>query len=107
VFSVAVDGVWTAWAEWQACPVTCGSGTQKRIRTCTDPAPANGGATCPGKAEDSQDCNTAACPTGGTCVDKQLFKYNVTKYIRSSTNQLLCILKWWISITIFPVIVVL
>jgi len=107
VLSDPVAGVWTAWAEWQACSLTCGSGTQKRIRTCTNPAPANGGADCDGDGEESQDCNTDACPPGGMCLDKQQFKYNVTKYIRSSNNQLLCILKWRVSITIFPVIVVL
>ncbi len=45
------------WSDWSACSVTCGGGTQ--TRTCTNPAPANGGAPCSGAS--SQACNTQAC----------------------------------------------
>lgn len=52
------------WSSWGACSVTaCGqSGTQ--TRTCTNPAPANGGASCSGLA--TQSCSTAACSTPTT-----------------------------------------
>jgi len=49
-----VDG---GWSGWSSCSVTCGGGTQ--ARTCTSPAPANGGAACSGAS--SQSCNTQAC----------------------------------------------
>lgn len=49
------------WAEWQGCSATCGGGTQKRTRTCTNPTPANGGALCGGDAENSQTCEEDAC----------------------------------------------
>ena len=52
----AVNGGWSAFA---ACSTTCGGGTQ--ARTCSNPAPFNGGAQCTGDA--SKSCNTAACPT--------------------------------------------
>ena len=52
-----VDGGWSAWG---ACDKACGGGTQ--IRTCTNPAPANGGAYCPGGlGARSQPCNTDTC----------------------------------------------
>lgn len=59
---VAIDG---GWSPWTACSVTCGGGTQ--TRTCTNPAPSNGGATCSGSA--SQACNTSSCivPVNGVC----------------------------------------
>ena len=51
---VPVNGAWTAWS---ACSATCGGGT--RTRSCTNPAPANGGLACAGSA--SETCNTQAC----------------------------------------------
>jgi len=54
-----VDG---QWSDWGQCSATCGGGTQ--TRTCTNPAPLNGGLDCVGDA--SQACNTQACaPTSG------------------------------------------
>ncbi len=46
------------WSDWSTCSLTCGGGTQ--TRTCTNPAPANGGAACVGAA--SQACNIQVCP---------------------------------------------
>jgi len=71
------------WSSWSACTKACGGGTQ--TRTCTNPAPAYGGADCSGSS--SQSCNTGACPTwkqsstfvcgiglsGGYCVDRCYF----------------------------------
>ncbi len=62
VTSDPVDG---GWSQWGACSATmCGeSGVQ--TRTCTNPAPANGGADCVGSP--TQSCQAPACgeaPTG-------------------------------------------
>ncbi|NTW15546.1 MAG: hypothetical protein HGA38_04260 [Candidatus Moranbacteria bacterium] len=54
-----------AWSDWSACSVTCGGGTQSR--TCTNPAPANGGAACVGAA--TQACNTQPCGSLRLCVN--------------------------------------
>ena len=50
-----VDGGWSDYGE---CTKSCGGGIQSR--TCTNPAPANGGYSCPG--ETSKVCNMQACP---------------------------------------------
>ena len=54
--SNAING---GWSGFSACNKACGGGTQ--ARTCSDPAPFNGGTQCTGNA--SQSCYTAACPT--------------------------------------------
>ena len=55
----AVTPVNGGWTEWGTCSATaCGTaGTQ--TRTCTNPAPANGGTNCTGEA--SKACTAAAC----------------------------------------------
>ena len=52
----AINGGWSAWS---ACSQTCGVGVQ--TRTCTAPAPANGGATCSG-------ATSVACDTKVACA---------------------------------------
>ncbi|KAK3095774.1 hypothetical protein FSP39_018901, partial [Pinctada imbricata] len=60
-----VDGNWSVWTAWGSCTATCGTGTQTKTRTCTDPSANNGGAACSGDSSASQDCNTQGCPVDG------------------------------------------
>jgi hypothetical protein len=55
-----IDGGWSAFGS---CNKFCGSGSQSR--TCTNPAPRYGGASCAGSATGA--CNTAVCPKAPTC----------------------------------------
>ena len=59
-----VNGNWGAWSVFGACSASCGGGTQTRTRLCNNPAPANGGAICPGASSESGSCNTTPCGTG-------------------------------------------
>merc|ERR1719187_6854 len=45
------------WSPWGRCSATCGGGIM--TRTCTDPAPANGGDDCRGDSR--RRCNTQDC----------------------------------------------
>ncbi|KAM8788222.1 complement component C8 alpha chain [Rhynchonycteris naso] len=46
------EGHWSCWSSWSACT----TGTQARRRECNNPPPKNGGASCPGRAVQSQAC---------------------------------------------------
>ncbi|OGE20501.1 hypothetical protein A3A14_00720 [Candidatus Daviesbacteria bacterium RIFCSPLOWO2_01_FULL_43_38] len=71
--AVAAGPVAGGWTDWSACSVTACGSTGTQTRTCTEPAPANGGATCSGAS--SQACSTPACglisgdADGNSCVD--------------------------------------
>jgi len=59
----SVNGGWASWSTWGSCTLTCGTGTQDRARSCTNPAPQNGGAQCSGSSSENQNCNTHNCPS--------------------------------------------
>ena len=54
------DRIYSEWGDWESCSATCGGGTMKRTRTCTDPT--NGGAACVGLTEETVNCNNFVCP---------------------------------------------
>ena len=55
------DRLYSEWGDWEDCSVTCGGGTHKRVRTCTDPS--LGGSVCVEDAkEETKSCNDFECP---------------------------------------------
>eukprot|EP00058_Branchiostoma_floridae_P002762 XP_002588250.1 hypothetical protein BRAFLDRAFT_86697 [Branchiostoma floridae] len=65
-----VNGGWSDWSAWSDCSVTCGVGTQTRDRSCTNPAPAHGGAECDGDTGETQNCDAGvSCPVNGGWSD--------------------------------------
>nr|XP_006824190.1 PREDICTED: uncharacterized protein LOC100375643 [Saccoglossus kowalevskii] len=56
-----VDGSWSDWSAWSECSVSCESGVRYRSRSCDDPEPYFGGATCMGDEVEEIVCDEL-CP---------------------------------------------
>ena len=69
-YSCSTDGGWSDFGEWTACSATCGGGNQTRNRSCSNPAPAFGGADCVGDAEKHQECNKKECEEANLAVER-------------------------------------
>ncbi|KAK3754961.1 hypothetical protein QZH41_005802 [Actinostola sp. cb2023] len=54
------NGNFTEWSSWTECP-RCGKGFRKRLRTCTNPPPINGGNDCEGPSKETIGCPLKKC----------------------------------------------
>ena len=54
----SVNGGWGAWTSWATCERNC---QKTRVRSCDNPAPANGGQNCAGDGSNSIDCSGGRC----------------------------------------------
>ncbi|KAM8838155.1 complement component C8 beta chain [Synchiropus picturatus] len=50
--TVAIDGSWSCWGSWSSCS----GGSMTRSRRCDNPAPDNGGLSCPGLLQETTRC---------------------------------------------------
>ncbi|XP_034035488.1 hemicentin-1 [Thalassophryne amazonica] len=72
--TVRVHGVYSEWMEWHPCSVSCGAGTQKRMRQCNNPLPANGGHHCTGSESETRVCQGKPCPVDGRWSEWSLWE---------------------------------
>ncbi|KAJ7354891.1 hypothetical protein OS493_029450, partial [Desmophyllum pertusum] len=66
---VIVDGGYTPWSDWTTCSNSCGNGTSFRYRSCSNPAPLNGGENCTGESINMKECVGTSCPVDGGFSD--------------------------------------
>ena len=86
VYILDIDGGYTEWTEWTECTATCGGGTKRRSRNCTNPSPKNKGKTCIeqeqlGPPEESKECNTDECRKGRTIFSFVKFYERMTQFL--------------------------
>ncbi|XP_076105708.1 uncharacterized protein LOC143074038 [Mytilus galloprovincialis] len=69
-----INGGWQItgnWSNWSTCSKTCNGGIRKRARgrSCTNPKPQYGGASCAGSIKEIsyESCNTLMCPSFCSC----------------------------------------
>ncbi|XP_044055859.1 hemicentin-1 isoform X2 [Siniperca chuatsi] len=72
--TVRVHGGYSEWAEWGPCSVSCGVGSQKRLRQCNNPLPANGGRHCAGSDTETRSCQGKPCPVNGNWSEWSLWE---------------------------------
>ncbi|XP_065811778.1 hemicentin-1 [Labrus bergylta] len=72
--TVRVHGGYSEWAEWGPCSVSCGVGSQKRLRQCNNPRPANGGRHCAGSHSETRSCQGKPCPVDGNWSEWSLWE---------------------------------
>ncbi|PIK51722.1 putative SCO-spondin-like [Apostichopus japonicus] len=65
-FNCPIDGDWSEWSVWEACPVTCGSVAIHRNRSCDNPVPQYDGRECQGSEMESLTCADTPCPVNGS-----------------------------------------
>lgn len=68
----STDGNWGNWSPWSKCKAKCPktSGLTFRSRKCDNPAPADGGAVCPGKMKEEKSCTIKITDCLGSCKEK-------------------------------------
>lgn len=62
-YFTAIDGNYSEWTTWSDCSETCGGGSKKRTRTCTNPLPQHSGKNYSklGPASQTVNCSTDPC----------------------------------------------
>lgn len=90
-----MNGNYSEWSAFSQCSVSCGNGTMKRTRNCTNPSPKNRGQDCTsiGASEETKPCFLTECPIHGNYSEWSAFSNcsktcgnGIKKRTRNCTN---------------------
>ncbi|UYV82169.1 hypothetical protein LAZ67_21001222 [Cordylochernes scorpioides] len=81
-----IHGGWTAWSAWD-CSVSCGGGSGKRHRFCTNPKPKFGGRQCDGQNLQIGECGQNDCPESLYTLPPDVIE-EVKKITEKNVNQI-------------------
>ena len=83
-----VDGGFSLWTTWTKCSEFCGTGTQKRHRTCNNPIPKCAGMECDASlaTQEKRDC-TGSCDGNYSCTHLVVFIIMAFKCIFSLSSR--------------------
>ena len=73
-----VNGGWTP-TDWEPCSESCGDGERTGTRSCTNPAPADGGEDCVGDTTVTEACNEGPCEVQCRGLNREEIEENTTK----------------------------
>jgi len=80
-----MHGGWSSWS-YGTCSKSCGGGTQRGTRSCSNPRPLNGGRNCGGSSVTTRQCNTHGCP--GWCQNGWKYYKDMCYYFSSDKKTL-------------------
>ena len=63
--------------------MSCGGGSQYRLRWCDNPMPGDGGRWCDGEENETHSCNTEVCPGKSYPRRENLFKAETNTKLKS------------------------
>ena len=59
--SEPIHGNWSEYGLWTPCTKSCGNGTMRHFRFCSNPKPKYGGNNCEGKNYEDCECFNESC----------------------------------------------
>ena len=90
---------WQPWRAWSRCSNTCGNGSKRRTRSCTN------GPGCIGLNEDTETCILTQCPGEKANRYKYIFsfEYHVVLSFNSSSQKIDHTIFWIDAVWIYDV----
>ena len=81
-----INGNWSDFGLWMPCSKSCGNGTKRRFRFCTNPKPKFGGEECEGNNFEDSDC-FVDCSSGINFVFKLVIQLGIIIFSKKSTQH--------------------